>query len=126
MLHFSVFLTKRLLKLEHSSNNSLCDNGVLNSCDGQALPFETTQIPSGRTVDSGDINNTAWGPERALLTWQYYGPTLVSVAFSSLGWKEQKVMRSSIQRGMKKKIPNQKILNLPPQKLISCLGPGYF
>lgn len=64
MLHFSAFLTKRLLKLERGSNNSLRDNGVLNSCDGQALPFETTQIPSGRTGNSGDINNTA------LFTWQ--------------------------------------------------------
>jgi len=48
MLHFSVFLTKSPLKLECSSNNSLHHNGVLNSCYGQALPFETAQIPSGR------------------------------------------------------------------------------
>lgn len=57
MLHFSVFLTKRLLKLEHRSNNSLHDNG-----DGQALPLEATQIPSGEAGNSGDINNTAWEP----------------------------------------------------------------
>ena len=84
MLHFSVFLTKRLLKLERSSNNSLRDNGVLNSCDGRTLPFKTTQIPSGRAGNSGDINNTAWGPKRALFTWKYYGPALVTVVYSSL------------------------------------------
>lgn len=61
MLPFSD-LTKRLLKLEPSSNNSLCDNGVLNSCAGRALPFETAQIPSSRAGNSGDVNNTAQGP----------------------------------------------------------------
>lgn len=67
MLHFSVFWTERLLKLEHSSNNSFQDNGALNSCDGQAVLFETTQIPSGRAGNSGDINNTAWGPSKHCL-----------------------------------------------------------
>lgn len=92
-----IFLSSE--QLEHSSNNSFQDNGVLNSCDGQALLFETTQIPSGRAGSSGDINNTAWGPKQALFTWKYYRPTLVSIAFSSLCWKEQKVWHACQSKG---------------------------